>query len=51
MEKYTSIKIDTKIANKAKKVKERTGVSIGKQFEMAWTKAYDTSKKKGTTFP
>lgn len=36
MEKLTSIKVATTAVNKAKSIKKKTGVSIGKQFELAF---------------
>jgi len=36
MEKLTSVKIATSTVNKAKQIKKKTGVSIGKQFELAF---------------
>ncbi len=36
MEKLTSIKVATTAVNKAKAIKKKTGVSIGKQFELAF---------------
>lgn len=36
MEKQTSIKVATTAVNKAKAIKKKTGVSIGKQFEIAF---------------
>lgn len=36
MEKLTSVKIATTTVNKAKAIKKKTGVSIGRQFELAF---------------
>jgi hypothetical protein len=36
MEKQTSIKVSSAAVRKAKQVKKKTGIAIGRQFELAY---------------
>ena len=44
MKQTESVKIDKRLLEQARKVKQEQGVPVGRQFELAWEKVYGATK-------